>query len=618
MGLPHAVVTKDISVGCEAKKLLEAITTMSPKAVLSVTLPLLYYHGSDRDRKRPGQNFLVLKDLVVPEGGRAPLESKHIKVNLEFRKLGIRQSQIMFRIEEQPMHGQLRLDMNHFDQEEEGWTFSMLDLWHGRVMYVHGGSEDPQDFTNSKKEIPFYLKGNKLHRFNVSATPVKDAPELSLPKGSLFMLLENSKRHLNTDVLRTTDLDSNSTDLVFKVLGNHNAETGFLEKQDHPGTTITTFSQPDLEEGKVSYLHIGGLVRNSRMAVRVSDGDKVSNIVVLRIMAVQLEHKVANNTGVEVNQGGAAIISSQHLATQVNVVKQVFDICSDVASYSGYTPAESGSPPPYLNTFQRIKTSNVTDQFKCKVSFGSAATDVLVFHITVRWIHFKAHSGSYDFRINIKADVHSLIITNKGLSMLEGESKVITKDRLFAKTVGSKAVLYTLTSSAKQGKLKRIIVLMNDTGHKLYQFCQEDMHHRRVLFIPRGVSSGCFVLFVSDGKHYTSTLLEVIAQDPYIQVENNTGLLVQKGQTVVLGSANLSVFPNLDGRDDKEVVYEVFIPPRTASVPQRLSVKEVRLDASIGVRVYLESHQQPPTVLYIHIIVVEEAKPVKINRGDLE
>ncbi|KAM9541272.1 chondroitin sulfate proteoglycan 4-like [Salvelinus alpinus] len=901
MGLPHAVVTKDISVGCELEKLPEAITTVSPTAVLSVTLPLVHHHGSDRNRKKPGQNFLVLKDLVVPEGGRALLESKHIKVNLEFRKLGIRQSQIMFRIEEQPVHGQLRLDVDHSDQDED-WTFSMLDLWHGRVIYVHGGSEDPQDFfmfsvfTNSKKEIPFYLKGNKLHRFNISVTRVNDSPELSLPEGSLFILLENSKRHLNTDVLRATDLDSNSTDLVFTVLGNHNAEAGLLENQDHPGTAITTFSQPDLEEGKVSYVHTGGLVKNSRMAVRVSDGDKVSNTVVLRIMAVQLEHKVANNTGVEVDQGGAAVISSQHLAMQVNIVKQGFDIRYDVVETPRYGELQrlhsSGEWKPtfvfsqkllekerirYLNTFREIRTGNITDQFKCRVSVGSAVTDELVFHITVRWIHFKvtrskmevsgmrkvlsneelrvvskgmklhdselhfrmlslpkkgqlvfkdkvlmknstfsqknisdhmvkyevtgrphedtrdsfrfqvvskhAHSGGYDFRINIKADVHSLIQTNKGLSILEGESKVITKDLLFAETVGVKAALYTLTSSPKHGKLKRInlsnstsindnitaftnqdivedrimyvhdgsettedaftfhttiakhtkahnhkrthskkenthtiddifnisislvndekpvrvvdkvfhvargrqrlltlddlryhdadsdfddsqlvytrrgipmgdLVLVNDTGHKLYQFSQEDLQQRRVLFIHRGVSFGRFVLFVSDGKHYTSTLLEVIAQDPYIQVENNTGLLVQKGHVAILGSANFSVFTNLDVRDDEEVVYQVFLPPRhghlfhnnvkvdrftqndlkMGSVQYRhddsmnladsfnftVSVKEVRLDASVGVRVYLESHQQPPTVLYNHIVVVEEGKSVKINRGDLE
>lgn len=33
---------------------------------------------------------------------------------------------------------------------------------------------------------------------------------------------------------------------------------------------------------------------------------------------------------------------------------------------------------------------------------------------------------------------------------------------------------------------------------------------KKVLFVHRGVSLGRFVLFVSDGKHYVSTLLEVI------------------------------------------------------------------------------------------------------------
>ncbi|XP_034152674.1 chondroitin sulfate proteoglycan 4 isoform X2 [Esox lucius] len=898
MGPLHALVTKDISVGCEPAK--QVITILSPTLVPSFTLPATHHRGSDKDRKRPGLNFVVLKDLEVLEGGRAPLESKHIRVNLDFQKLGILQSQMMFRIEEQPVHGQLRIDMDDSDQEED-WTFSMLDLSHGRVMYVHGGSEDPQDFfmfsvfTNSKKNIPFYLKGNKLHRFNISVTPVNDPPELSLPEGSLFTLLENSKRQLDVDVLRATDSDSNTTDLVFTILGNHNAGAGFLENNELPGMAITTFSQHDLEEGKISYVHTGELVKNSRIALRVSDGDKVSNTVVLRIMAVQLEHKVANNTGVEVNQGGAAIISSKHLAMEVNIVKHSFDIRFDVVEAPRYGELQrlhsSGDWKTtsvfsqkllekerirYINTFQGIKTNNVTDQFKCKVSIGSTVTDELVFLITVRWIHFKitrnkievsgvrnvvlsneelrvvskgfklpdgelyfrmltlpkkghlvfnnkvlkinstfsqknisdhmvkyevtdrphedardsfrfqvfskqAHSGGHEFRIYIKADVHSLILTNKGLSIHEGESRVITKDRLFAGTVSTKAVHYTIKSSPKHGKLKRInlsnstsindnvmsftnqdileerimyvhddsestedvftfhatlyedtkelnhkrskkenthsvddvfkvtialvndekpvrivdkvfhvardgqrlltldflcyhdadsdfddrqllytrrgipmgdLVLVNDTGHRLYQFSQDDLHHRRVLFIHRGVSSGRFVLFVSDGKHYTSTLLDVVAQDPYIKVENNTGLLVQKGQAVTLRSANLSIFTNLDVREDEEVVYQVFLPPSHGALynnnvkvnrfTQRdlkaghleylhdnsrnladsfnftVSVKEVRLDASVAVRVYLESHQLPPTVQYNHILVVEEGKPVKIKQGDLE
>lgn len=38
---------------------------------------------------------------------------------------------------------------------------------------------------------------------------------------------------------------------------------------------------------------------------------------------------------------------------------------------------------------------------------------------------------------------------------------------------------------------------------------------KKVLFVHRGVSFGRFVLFVSDGKHYVSTLLEVVITPSY-------------------------------------------------------------------------------------------------------
>lgn len=70
MGLPHATITKDISVGCKMGQ--DAETTTDPPAFdLSTTQPI--------DNKK-NSNFLLLRRLEVVEGGRAPLEPKHIKV----------------------------------------------------------------------------------------------------------------------------------------------------------------------------------------------------------------------------------------------------------------------------------------------------------------------------------------------------------------------------------------------------------------------------------------------------------------------------------------------------------------------------------------------------------
>ncbi|KAL4617491.1 chondroitin sulfate proteoglycan 4-like [Arapaima gigas] len=899
LGLPNVVVSKDVSVGCEIPRETEMVTTETPTVPENLT-PLVTLTPSVHistlakglDKKR-GQNFLILRNLVVPEGGRASLESKHIKVNLDFKKLGIRQSQIIFKIEEQPVHGQLRLDV---DQDQEENTFSMLDLWHERVMYIHGGSEDLMDFfmfsvfSSSKKEVPTYLKGNKLYRYNITITPTNDAPELSLPEGNLFVLLENSKKPLTTDVLKATDVDSNSIDLVYSVLGNLNADAGFLENDEIPGKAITTFSQTDLEKGKINYVHNG--VRNSRIVVRVSDGEKVSNTVVLRIMAIQMEHKIANNTGIEVIQGEMALVGTRHLAVQTNAVKQVIDIRYDVIEPPQFGELQrlhtSGEWKVtntfsqrllekerlrYLSTFKEIQSNNVTDHFRCKVTIGTMAAEEITFLVSIKWIQYRliknkmlevdkvqkvfldsehlhavakgvklpesdlyfrlltlprkgnvllngkvlkknsafsqknvtdlkiqyelidrppedtsdvftfqvfskhARSVSYVFRIHIKADMNSIILKNNGLSVMEGESKVITKDMLFSETLMNKEMYYSVTKSPKHGKLKRVnfsssvssndniatftnqdileerivyihddsetvydqftfvtstskkppsssnsgdvsavestfnisiqlindekpvrvidkvfnvvrdgqrlltledlrfhdadsdfddgqliytrrgipmgdLVLANDTSRRLYKFRQEDLEQKRVLFIHRGVSFGRFVLFVSDGKHYASTLLDVSARDPYLNVENNTGLLVQKGQSAVLSSANFSVTTNLDVRDDKEITYKLYIPPKhgriycndlmvdsfthrdikTGNVVYRhddgknpwdvfnftVKVKDLRLDSSVNVKVYLESHQQPPKVIHNSTLLVEEGKPVKISKRKLE
>uniref|UniRef100_A0A7N6A8R2 Laminin G domain-containing protein n=1 Tax=Anabas testudineus TaxID=64144 RepID=A0A7N6A8R2_ANATE len=900
MGVSNAVVTKDISVGCEPEKEPQPSATVNPTStpgsLSHLVTPTPSLHMSTLARGldlRYGSNFVQFKNLVVAEGGRAPLEAKHIKVLLDFRKLGIRQSQIMFRIREQPVHGQIRLDI---DQDQEENTFSMLDLWHGRVMYIHGGSEEPDDFfmfsiySSSRKQVPDYLKGNQLYRYNITVTPTNDAPELSLPEGNLFVLLENSKKRLTSEILRATDIDSSYNDLLFSVLGNLNADAGYLEIESKPGKAVTSFTYLDLDELRVSYVHTG--VRNSRIVLRVSDGEKVSNTVVLRVMAVALEYKIANNTGLEIIQGETAVIGSKQLAVETNAVKQVVDIRYDIIESPQYGELQrlhsSGEWRPtdsfsqrllekerlrYVSTFQDIQTSNATDYFKCKVTVAARANTEILFPITVKWVKYhlvrnimidldkvrkvtldsehlfataegvalleddlyfrvlttpkkgkllldttilrknstfnqrqvtdrKVHyelvdrphedtsdrfkfqliskhsqSQNYDFQFSIKADVNSVFIGNNGLSILEGESRLITKDELFAETLSTKTMYYTVIRSPKHGKLARIsqsnsndtydniltfsnldileerimyihddsettqdeftfiasisqefkssitdddigskegtfnisiqlvndqkpirvidkvfhvvrdgqrlltlddlryhdadsdyddaqliytrrgipmgdLVLVNDTSHRLFQFRQKDLEERRVLFIHKGVSTGRFVLFVSDGKHFVSSLLDISAHDPFLKVGNNTGLLVQKGQSVTFSTSNFSVVSNLDIRDDQEVIFNLDEAPKYGGLYRNeakvesftlsdlkdglilyrhngtkhladyfnltVKAKDLKLSVMINVKVFLESHQRPPIVQHHNTLLVEEGKPVKIDQTKLE
>lgn len=139
-------------------------------------------------------------------------------------------------------------------------------------------------------------------------------------------------------------------------------------------------------------------------------------------------------------------------------------------------------------------------------------------------------------------------------------------------------------------------------------------------------------------------------------------------------SANLSTFSNLDIRDPQEVTFEVFLPPKrgvlcfndgereTVTEADAISVftqrdlvegrlvyhhdgsdglsdgfnvtarameksterrldrgrREVHLDIGVTVKIYLESHQRPPTVISNCPVVVAEGQNVSISKEHLE
>ncbi|XP_059772357.1 chondroitin sulfate proteoglycan 4-like [Balaenoptera ricei] len=195
------------------------------------------------------------------------------------------------------------------------------------------------------------------------------------------------------------------------------------------------------------------------------------------------------------------------------------------------------------------------------------------------------------------------------------------------------------------------LVQASDPTQKLYQFRQEDVREGRVLFRHQGADSARFVLFVTDGVHYTSSLLEVSVSDPYGRIANNTGLLVQRGKDSSLTTTNLSVTTNQDDTADYEIKFHILRPPKhgrvlvNSSGPGSFSlhdlkqgrviyrhdgsgsfdvfnltvkVKDTYLEVGMSVQVDSESHQHHTQILHSKTLVVEEGKPVKLSRGSLQ
>ncbi|XP_053557251.1 chondroitin sulfate proteoglycan 4 [Bombina bombina] len=896
-GLKNVLSSKDVSPGCKTEIIVTTLPLLKMETLNFSTLGPNIHSTTNSlavQENNVKEQFIVLNNLVVQEGGRASLQSKHIKLNLDFKKLGLRQSQVTFKIIEHPQHGQLKIEVS---SQQEKDTFTMLDLWHGRIIYIHDGSEGAVDHfsfsvsASSKKEIPSYLQGFEQHLFTISVTPTNDAPELALPEGNLFVLLENSKKPLTANLIKVFDVDTEPHSLNLVVLGNLNADAGFLENVKDPGRAVTTFTHEELLEGKIFYVHHG--VKNSRLVLRVSDGDKVSNTVVLRILAVPLEYKVVNNTGIEVVQGESALILTNNLAVDTNALNQELDIKYDIietpkfgqiqrrGTGNEWKPVTSFTQRSlerervrYLSTFKEIQETDVKDNFRFKVSIANKISEEHIFSVNVQWLKYtvvnnasltvengkkttitsdnlftavqglkiqdkeifyklvslpekgniilknmvlklddmfsqvnisngvveyqlidQPHEDSQDylsyalftkyaeskllkFIINIKADLNSIFLTNKVLTISEGDAKLITNAELFVQTLNNKTFNYKVSKSPQHGTLKLInysdslvsndnitafssqdilserlmyvhddsetvsdtftvlaystvpkndgleqsviplqtelvfnisvelkndekpvrvvdqlfhvvrngqrlvtlddlcyhdpdsdfndgellysrrgisngdLVSFDNPSKKVYQFTQEDLEKKRVLFVHHGSDYGRFVLFVTDGKHYTSSLLEVSASDPYLKIVNNTGLLVQKGKEKILSTANLSIATNMFITSDVDIMYLLLLPPKHGKIYlQNLSVESfthqdlrnghvvykhddsnnlldtftltvkvesIKVNVDINVRMYLESHQRPPKLLRVDNLLAEEGKPVKIDKLKLQ
>lgn len=201
---------------------------------------------------------------------------------------------------------------------------------------------------------------------------------------------------------------------------------------------------------------------------------QLSNTVVLRVMALPLEHKLVNNTGLEVNQGGASIITTSNLAVQVNVAEQAVEIQYELTELPQYgelqrlhsggewRPTTSFSQKllekgrvRYVNTYRGLQTLDVTDRFKFKISLGSLSTDEVVFLILVRWIHLKVTRSRMEASGTepVTISPEDLQVVSKGVKLNGGD------------------LHFRILTAPKKGKL----LLLNTTLQKNSTFSQKNI-----------------------------------------------------------------------------------------------------------------------------------------------
>ncbi len=166
--------------------------------------------------------------------------------------------EIAYTVTAPPMSGTVRLDGS------ETSSFTQDDIDSSRVSYLHDGSEtsaDGFDFAVSDGA------GGSIAStpFSITVTALNDDPVLATNDG--LTVANNAAGTITTSLLEVTDADNTATQIAYTVTAPPANGTVRLD-----GSETSSFTQDDIDNNLVSYLHDGGATTSDSLQFTVSDG----------------------------------------------------------------------------------------------------------------------------------------------------------------------------------------------------------------------------------------------------------------------------------------------------------------------------------------------------------
>ncbi|XP_028297012.1 extracellular matrix protein FRAS1-like [Gouania willdenowi] len=172
---------------------------------------------------------------------------------------------IVFSVVQAPRHGNIERTLNghHYRQTS---SFSMDDIYQNRISYNHDGSNSLTDrfsFTVSDGTNMLFMveeAGKEIitaapQKFKIEILPVDDGtPRIVTNLGLQWLeYMDNKATNLITKKeLQTIDPDTEDEHLIYEV--TFEPKHGIIENKLYPGTSISSFSQADVNVGLIRYV----------------------------------------------------------------------------------------------------------------------------------------------------------------------------------------------------------------------------------------------------------------------------------------------------------------------------------------------------------------------------
>ncbi|XP_076221129.1 chondroitin sulfate proteoglycan 4-like protein [Nomia melanderi] len=346
--------------------------------------------------------ILSVSPVLVSEGEHVLVTSDNIAMVLDIAKYGVEEDGVIFTVVTPPTYGTLALDLLTTRTEH---SFTLQDINRDKIQYMHDGSETTEDsmvlevtlVAGAGYTLPGYLQGRLRFPLHVNVTPVNDPPLLEIPTAKVLRLAQGTRKILTKELFWAVDADTPSDMLVYTVLRT-DADAGYVERVTYPSRQIDSFTQAELMQGLIAYVHRGNAKPNAKLDLQVSDGIESSKPASLRVAAHPLEIKLMHNTGLVVVHRSFSYLTPANLSFTTNSDDNTIDIRYNIVS------------PPQFGTIQRMRDASSSwtnvDQFTSRdvelnaVRYlhneGSPNQDEFKFQASVREVRAP---HTYDFRV---------------------------------------------------------------------------------------------------------------------------------------------------------------------------------------------------------------------------
>ncbi|XP_023206659.1 chondroitin sulfate proteoglycan 4 [Xiphophorus maculatus] len=339
---------------------------------------------------------------------------------------------------------------------------------------------------------------------------------------------------------------------------------GSLQISDKELNEGDMFTQKDILDNALSYIvRMQGFVdTNDQFQFRVSVEDQYSPLYSFPISILAgTDDYVLTNKHLVVLQGGELALNKNHLWLQFSVSQDILYRVTQEPKH-GRLIRDTPGLPRFDGAVKYFSNEDlVHGQLIYKHDGSRTTSDEFHFSATQQDTDSpKVVTGIFKIQIQFKNEHVPVRIVDKVFNVVRRGQRLLTTNVIQFKDDDSNfndtQIVY-----AREGILSGNIMSASNPSQPVFRFTQADLRDKNILFVHHGADQERFPLQVSDGFHKTTAMLQIQAGEPYLQLVNNTMIVIDHGSTKTLNTSLLSADSNMDIRDESEIKFEVTSPP---------------------------------------------------------